>query len=114
MVELADPADGSFQSNPKAGMRKTPIATQINVPFVITLAQTEFLNFLTQQVGVINALRAADYFSIAFRGQEVGIKNRGWVVRIRLHVKGLDRRRIVGNELRLVTALRERGFFVST
>ena len=97
MVELADPGHGALQAHAEAGVRHAAVLAQIQVPLEGVFRQFVLVDAL-QQFGVVaHALRSADDFAVALRGQHVHAQGLRQVVGVGLHVKGLHRRRITMN-----------------
>src|SRR5215510_5960948 len=64
VFQAADPSDGALNSHSETGMRHTAVLAQIQIPFEGFFRKVVFLNALTQQVVIADALRSADDLAV--------------------------------------------------
>src|SRR5579864_8386804 len=94
VLQAANPAYDSLDSHPKPGMRDAAIFAQIQVPLESRFRQPVITDALEQQVVIADALGAANDLSISFRGQDIDAQCQLRTLRVGLHVKRFDLRRI--------------------
>src|SRR6516225_1922830 len=94
-------------------MRHTSVAAQVEIPLESFLGKVVFAQALDQQVVIVNALAAANDFSIAFGGKYVKGEGEFGALRVRLHVECLERRGIAVNNHRTIEGAGDDGFFVA-
>ena len=71
-LKAAHPGDETLDAHPEAGVGDRSVAAKIQIPLELCGRQVMFFQALKQQVEFVDALAAADHFTKAFRGDEVG------------------------------------------
>src|SRR6266568_2552554 len=95
-------------------MRHAAIAAQIEIPLERFFREVMFVQALHQQVVIVNALTAAADFAVAFGRKHVKSERELGPLRVGLHVKGFEGRRIAMNEHRAVKGTGNDGFLVAS
>src|SRR5687767_2565574 len=95
-------------------MRKGPILADVEIPLKRLDREIVPPDPLQQQVVIMNALRSTDNLPVPFGRQHIHSQSEARILRIRLHVEGLDRRRVTGNDDRPVERLGEHGLLITT
>src|SRR6185312_16197146 len=90
VFEAANPRHTAFNAHAEAAVRYSAVLAQIDVPVEGFAREAVFVNAPQQQVGIVNALAAADDFAVAFGRQDVDAHRYFGPVRIGLHVERFD------------------------
>src|SRR5512136_136988 len=104
-MNAGDPGDGALDAQPKAAVRYAAVAAQVNVPAESVFGQMVAMDALQQQVGVADALAAADDPAVALGGQQVNALARFRPAGPGFHVKGFADGRIAVDKNRAVKLL---------
>src|SRR6185436_19599256 len=94
VFEFAYPRDGAFDAKAETCMRYGAVPTEVEIPFECGLRKVVLADPPDKKVKVVFALAPADNFAVPFRGENVHGQSEIGVLRIALHVKRLDLRRI--------------------
>ena len=110
MVEAADPGDGALDAHAEAGVGDAAVAAQVEVPLEGGEREVVLFDAGLEEVVAVDALRAADDFAVALGGEDVDAESLGGVVRVGLHVEGLDGGGVAVDHDRLVELRADVGF----
>src|SRR3954467_6679068 len=87
------PGHEALDPHAEAAMRKRSILTDIKIPLERLDRQVVLLDAPQQEIVIVDALAAADDLAIPLGRQQVEAEHHVRVLRIGLHVEGLERRR---------------------
>src|SRR5580692_7146924 len=111
VLGAANPGDGALEA--EAGVGDAAVAAEVEIPLERFLRQFVLVQTLQKQIVVMDTLAAADDFAVAFGGNHVEGESEVGALRIGLHVKSLDLRRVAVNQDGTVEFLRDESFFVA-
>src|SRR5947209_19176484 len=107
MFERAYPGNGTFNAHAESAVRNAAELSQIQIPLESLFRQSVFVDTLAQSFIVAHALRAADDLAVTFGSEDVNAQREFRPLRIGLHVKRLDLRRVAMDHHRLFELRRD-------
>src|SRR5436305_8046417 len=87
------PGHEALDPHAEAAVREGPVLADVEIPLEGLDRQVVRLNTLQQQIMIVDALAAADDLAVPFGRQQVEAEHHVRVLRVGLHVEGLERRR---------------------
>src|ERR1700674_5589277 len=90
MLDAANPRHAAFDTHAETAMRRSAVLAQIDIPLEGFNGKLLLLNAPQQQLGIVNALAAADNFAVALRRENIDRERHLRPFEIRLKVERLD------------------------
>src|SRR5256712_4243986 len=113
VVDAGNPRDEPPDPNAEAGVRHGAVLADVEIPAERLEGEAVLLDPPEEEIVVVDALAAADDLAVPLGRQDVDAQGAVRCPRIRLHVEGLDRRRVVGDHQRTLQLFREDGLVES-
>src|SRR6185312_4395874 len=111
--QAGHPGHEPLDAHAEAAVGERPVFTDVKIPLERLDGEVVLLDAREQQVVVVNPLAAADDLAVALGRQQVETQHGLRILRVGLHVEGLERCREAGHHHRLVELAGEDGLLVA-